>query len=50
MSGLWAIFGLGIPEIIVLVVCGMVPLLAGAVAIAIVLATQRKKDGGEGNE
>ncbi len=50
MQSLWAIFGLGIPEIIVLVVCGMVPLLAGVVAIAIVLATQRKKDDGEGNE
>jgi hypothetical protein len=47
MSPLWAIFGLGPTELLLLMLCGLFPLAAAAVAIVIVLRLTRKKPDAE---
>jgi hypothetical protein len=44
MSPVWAFLGLGLQEIIILGICGGLPVLAGLVVLVAVLATHRKKD------
>jgi hypothetical protein len=43
VAPLWAILGLSPIEILILMLCGLMPLAAAAVAIVIVLRVTRKK-------